>query len=406
MIENILSIHKRLLQSTDTSHHRYIYHDFNITNRLTGLIGARGTGKTTLLLQFIKEKIRKQGEALYVSLDNIHFSNNSLFNFVNEMVETQGIRYFFLDEVHKYPGWNQELKNIYDSYPDIFVVFSGSSSIDLIKGTYDLSRRAILFRLGGMSFREFLGFKGLVKDAESLTISLQDLLQNKDGLENEIANLSKLRGHFKDYLNYGYYPFFLESIETYPQKLLRVIEKTIYEDISNYYKLKTDKLPYFKKILAYMATIPPSELNRNNIAKHLGLDHKTVQHYLQILRQTGLAELVSSEQAGSQLLKTTEKIYLDNPNIYQAITSEIGHNYQIGTVRELFFIKMLKNAGHTVHYSKTGDFIVDDVIFEIGGKSKTRKQIKHVKQKAYLVKDDILYGAKNEIPLYLFGFLY
>ncbi len=403
MISQILATHKRLLQATKSTHHRYIFDKFNIDNRLTGLIGARGTGKTTLLLQFIKEKIKKPNEVLYVSLDNIHFSNDSLFNFVNEMIETEGIHTFFLDEVHKYQGWNQELKNIYDSFPEVTVVFSGSSSIDLVEGSHDLSRRAVLFRLTGMSFREYLKFNNI---ADLPVINLQTLLGNKDELESKLAATPKLRGHFKDYLAYGYYPFFLESVETYHQKLLRVIEKTVFEDISNYYNLKTEKLPFFKKILSYMATIPPSELNRNNIAKHLGLDHKTIQHYLQILHQTGLAELVTSQQSGSRLLKTTEKIYLDNPNIYQAITTEIGHDYQVGTVRELFFIKMLKNSGHGVHYSKTGDFIVDEAIFEIGGKSKTRKQIKQATRDAYLVKDDILYGGKKEIPLHLLGFLY
>jgi len=403
MISQILAIHKRLLQATESTYHRYIYDEFNINNRLTGLIGARGTGKTTLLLQFIKEKVKKPNEALYVSLDNIHFSSDSLFNFVNEMIETEGIQTFFLDEVHKYPGWNQELKNIYDSFPEVTVVFSGSSSIDLVEGSYDLSRRAVLFRLTGMSFREYLTFINITNIP---SISLQTLLENKEELETKLASIAKLRGHFKDYLAHGYYPFFLESVETYHQKLLRVIEKTVYEDISNYYKLKTEKLPYFKKILSYMATIPPSELNRNNIAKHLGLDHKTIQHYLQILQQTGMAELVTSQQSGSQLLKTTEKIYLDNPNLYQAIATEIGHNFQVGTIRELFFIKMLKNSGHQVHYSKTGDFIVNNIIFEIGGKSKTRKQLKQATQPAYLVKDDTLYGRKNEIPLHLLGFLY
>jgi predicted AAA+ superfamily ATPase len=242
--------------------------------------------------------------------------------------------------------------------------------------------------------------------ADLPVISLKDILVNKDKIEAELASISKLRGYFKDYLAHGYYPFFLESVDTYHQKLLRVIEKTVYEDISNYYNLKTEKLPFFKKILSYMATIPPSELNRNNIAKHLGLDHKTIQHYLQILQQTGMAELVTSQQSGSQLLKTTEKIYLDNPNIYKAIITEIGHDYQLGTVRELFFIKMLKNSGYQVHYSKTGDFMVDEVIYEVGGKGKTRKQLKQTTQEAYLVKDDILYGANREIPLHLFGFLY
>lgn len=403
MIDQLFATHKRLLQATQTKHHRYIFDDFNLDNRLTGLIGGRGTGKTTLLLQFIKEKIENKSEALYVSLDNLHFSNNRLLDFVNEMIETQGIRTFFLDEVHKYQGWNQELKNIHDSYPEITLVFSGSSSIDLIGGTYDLSRRAVLFRLKGMSFREYLSFMNV---SELPPIGLLELIENKDDIEGKLASLPKLRGYFKDYLSHGYYPFFLESKDTYQQKLMRVIEKTVYEDISNYYKLKTEKLPYFKKILSYMATIPPSELNRNNIAKHTGLDHKTVQHYLQILQETGLVELVSSKQSGSQILKTTEKIYLDNPNIYQSISAEIGFDYQIGTVRELFFIKMLKNAGYKVHYSKTGDFTVDDMIFEIGGKGKTRKQLKQISKDAYLVKDDILYGGKNEIPLHLFGLLY
>jgi predicted AAA+ superfamily ATPase len=250
MIPQILAIHKRLLQATESAHHRSIFDEFNINNRLTGLIGARGTGKTTLLLQFIKERIEKPSEALYVSLDNIHFSSNSLFNFVNETIETEGIRYFFFDEVHKYQGWNQELKNIYDSFPEVTVVFSGSSSIDLVEGSHDLSRRAVLFRLTGMSFREYLKFTNI---ADLPAINLQTILENKDELEAKLASIPKLRGHFKDFLAHGYYPFFLESVETYHQKLLRVIEKTVYEDISNYYKLKTEKLPFFKKILSYNA---------------------------------------------------------------------------------------------------------------------------------------------------------
>lgn len=403
MNEQIIATHKRLLQATKTVHHRYLYHQFHINNRLTGLIGARGTGKTTLLLQFIKEKIPHQEEALYASLDNIHFSSQRLLDFITEMVEVEGIRYFFLDEVHKYPQWAQEIKNIYDSFPDITVVFSGSSSIDLIGGTHDLSRRGVLFRLEGMSFREYLQFCGI---SDTPKTDLDDLLNKTTQVESKVTNIAKLTGHFKDYLSHGYYPFFLEDIESYHQKLQRIIEKTVYEDIANHYRLKTEKLPYFKKILSYMSTIPPSELNRNNIAKNIGLDHKTIQHYLHILHETGLAELVTTHQVGNNLLKPTEKIYLNNPNIYQSIINETGHDYKIGTIRELFFIKMLKNSGHTVHYSKTGDFIINNIIYEIGGKGKTPKQIRQASQTAYLVKDDILYSSKGVIPLYLFGFLY
>ena len=403
-INQLITIHKRLLSATETTRHRYLFDAFNINNRLTGLIGARGTGKTTLLLQFIKERLSKQQDAvIYVSLDHLYFSDHSLLDFVNELYEVQGCRYFFFDEVHKHPNWNQILKNIHDSYPDVYVVFSGSSSIDLIQGTHDLSRRGVLFRLGGMSFREYLSFQGV---AEIEPVGLEQLLSDRSALENQVAEIPKLRGYFKDYLQSGYYPFFLEGADTYQEKLLRVIDKTIYEDIANHYRLNTDKLPYFKRLLSYMATIQPGELSRNNISKHVGLDNKTVQHYLHILQETGLAELIRDNRAGSQLLKANEKIYLDNPNLYQTISHEIGQPSQVGTVRELFFIKMLKHAGHQVYYSKVGDFEVDGVIFEVGGKGKTTKQIRDIEGAAYLVKDDILYGGKQEIPLHLFGFLY
>jgi len=326
-----------------------------------------------------------------------------LIDFVNELYEDYGVRYFFFDEIHKYQHWNQELKNIYDSYPDIKIVFSGSSSIDLIKGAYDLSRRGVLYRIGGMSFREYLLFNDI---AEVGIITLEEILENRGKLEGKIAGIKKLKGYFHEYLNKGYYPFYLEDETTYNQKILRIIEKTIFEDISNFYKLKTENLSSFMRILSYLSTIPPGELNRNSIAKNIRLDNKTVQNYLHILQETGLVELIAENKSGSNIVKQTEKIYLDNPDLYTAITEEIGYKSQIGTIRELFFIKMIKNSGSKIFYSKTGDFEVNNTIFEIGGKNKTVKQIKNNLDNAYLVKDDILYGSKYEIPLYLFGFLY
>ncbi len=403
MISNFIAIYKRLLQSTNYKHYRYIYDDFNINNRLTGLIGPRGTGKTTLLLQYIKEKIENKEECIYASIDNIYFSKNLLIDFVNELYEDYGIRYFFFDEIHKYPNWNQELKNIYDSYPDVKIVFSGSSSIDLIKGAYDLTRRGVLYRINGMSFREYLLFNNIV-DIE--VISLKDLLNNRSDFEEKVSGLKKIKGYFKDYIGKGYYPFSMEDENTYHQKILRIIEKTVYEDISNFYKLKTENLAYFKKIISYLATIPPGELNRNSISKNIGLDNKTIQNYLNILSETGLIELLTENKSGSNLLRHTEKIYLDNPDLYNAIIEEIGFESKIGTIREIFFIKMIKNSGNKIFYSKTGDFEVERNIFEIGGKNKDWKQLKEIMENAFLIKDDILYGNKNEIPLYLFGFLY
>ena len=403
MKSNFIAIYKRLLSQMNYPHHRYIFDQFSIENRLTGLIGPRGTGKTTLLLQYIKENILAPEEAIYASIDHIYFTQNNLIDFVNDLYEEYGVKYFFLDEIHKYPNWNQELKNIYDAYPDIKIIFSGSSSIDLIKGTYDLSRRGVIYRIGGLSFREYLLFNEI---ADTGTIAINDLISNRSSFESKVADVPKLRGHFKDYLGCGYYPFAQEGISTYNQKILRIIDKTIYEDISNHYKLKTENLINFKRIISYLATIPPGELNRNSIAKNIGLDNKTIQNYLNILHETGVITLLSMDKSGSAVLKQTEKIFLDNPDIYRSVTEEIGFESSIGTLREIFFIRMTLNANLKVHMSKIGDFKIQDIYFEVGGKNKDRKQIKENLESSYLVKDDILYGSKYEIPLHLFGFLY
>lgn len=403
MIEALMSTYRRLLSSITYTTYRSLFHTFNIENRLTGLIGPRGTGKTTMLLQFIKGRMDEQDRCFYVSLDNIFFARQSLLEFVNELYEIHGIRYFFLDEVHKYPNWDQELKNIYDSYPDVKVVFSGSSSIDLIKGTYDLSRRGVIYRISGLSFREYLHFRGVVTKEP---FEYEALLSKRSMYEQELGGTDMIRGYFKQYLRNGYYPFFMEDEKTYQQKLFQIIEKTVFEDISNYYRLKTENLVYFKRILSYIATIPPGELNRNSIAKTIQLDYKTVQTYLHILEETGLVSLLSSNQGGSAVLKAREKVYLENSNLYAAIAGQTGHEVNEGSIREIFFVSMLRNAGKHVFYSTTGDFEVEGTIFEVGGRNKGIKQIKAHLGNAFLVKDDILYGNRYEIPLYLFGFLY
>lgn len=403
MKEHFISTYRRLLKNTKYHTHRYLFNTFNMNSRLTGLIGPRGTGKTTLLLQYINEKIDNKHKTIYVSLDNIYFTQIKLIEFVDDLYEINGIRNYFFDEVHKYPKWDQELKNIYDSYPNINIVFSGSSSMDLIKGTYDLSRRGKLFNLGGMSFREYLEFR---LDATLRSFCFNEILSNPEAVIEEISGIERLKGHFLEYLDSGYYPFFFEDEENYRQKIINIINKTVYEDIANYYKLKTENLINFRKILSYLATIPPGQLNRNSIAKHIGLDNRTIANYLNILHQTGLVCLIKENKSGSGLLKSTEKIYLDNPNIYKAITDEIGFEYRKGTVREIFFIKMLQNSGQKVYYSRIGDFQVQDYNFEIGGKGKKIKQIKDSLQNSFLVKDDILFSSSHEIPLYLFGFLY
>ncbi len=403
MKDNLIATYRRLLRATNYETHRYLFYSFNLNSRLTGLVGPRGTGKTTLLLQYINEKIENKNETIYVSLDNIYFTQANLLKFVDDLYEINGVRNIFLDEVHKYPGWDQELKNLYDSYPNINIVFSGSSSMDLVRGSYDLSRRGKLFRLDGMSFREYLEFR---LGISLKNYSLDEILSNPESIIEEVSSIERLKGHFLQYLDSGYYPFLFEDEENYHQKIMNVIDKTIYEDIANFYKLKTENLINFRKMLSYLVTIPPGQLNRNSISKHIGLDNRTVDNYLNILNETGLVCLVREDKSGSSLLKGTEKIYLNNSNLYKAIINEIGFEYKIGTIREIFFIKMLQNSGEKVYYSKIGDFKVRDFNFEVGGRSKGQKQIKENLQNSYLVKDDISYAAGNEIPLYLFGFLY
>jgi len=223
--ENFKNTYFRLLKNTTFSTHRYLFDSFTIDSRLTGLVGPRGTGKTTLLLQFINERFEDKWRCIYLSLDNIYFTQIKLLDFVNELYEVDGIRYFFLDEVHKYPNWDQELKNVFDSYPDVTVVFSGSSSMDLIRGTYDLSRRGTLYRMGGMSFREYLDFKlGTTISA----VSFDDLIHHPEQLVNRLSDIDRLRGHFLEYLDTGYYPFVFDDEVNYHQKILNVIDITIY----------------------------------------------------------------------------------------------------------------------------------------------------------------------------------
>lgn len=239
MLDFVLDTYRRLISEQQLETHRSLYEHFNLNNRLTGLVGPRGVGKTTLLLQYIKQHLYQDKSTIYFSADLMYFNQVSLLEFVTELYQYAGYKYYFIDEIHKYHNWNQELKNIYDAFPDIKIVFSGSSMLDLVKGSYDLSRRAKLYHLPGLSFREYLGFV----TGHSLTpVNYQDLLSANNKLDQELQNFRGLKGHFVKYLETGYYPFAFEDKHSYFERVSRVIEKTIYEDIANFYNLKTPNL--------------------------------------------------------------------------------------------------------------------------------------------------------------------
>ncbi len=385
-----------------TAKNRYLFNEIDLSNRLTGIVGARGVGKTTLMLQLIKQKLPKNRKAFYVSADNIYFQEARLFEFIADLYRYQGIDFFFIDEIHRYPNWDQELKNIYDSFPNIHVVFSGSSSIDLVKGSYDLSRRARLHTLYGLSFREYLNF---TQDRKESVISFDDLIHHTDEISNTLSKIPMILGHFQDYLAHGYYPYYEEDPQGFYERIHQTIDKAIYQDIANFYQLKTQSLVHFKRILNFLATIPPGEMSVNNLAKNLHIDNKTSQFYLEILSEIMLIRIVTTQEGGNKLLRLPSKAFIDNTTLLTALNNYLGESLSIGTTRELFFLQSTESAHLPVFYSTLGDYTIQQYIFEIGGKNKTRHQIKD-KQHAYLVKDDILHPTANTIPLYLFGFLY
>lgn len=391
---------KRLLSLTSLEFKRSLYDQFEIS-RLTGLIGPRGVGKTTLMLQYIKENLASSNQAFYFSADAVYFQKNTLLEFVNDLYNVDGIRYFFIDEIHKYDNWNQELKNIYDAFPDIKMVYSGSSMLEILKGSHDLSRRARIFHLPGMSFREYLSYY----DKSNIeSVGLSTLLDNPQQLD-ELGNFPKLMGYFKDYLAHGYYPFVFEETHTYYERVLRIIDKVLFEDIPNYFELKTQNLHVFKKILSYLATIPPGELNTNNIAKNMNMSHQTVYGYLEILEAVGLIQMMYPYEGGNQYLRKPQKIFLHNTTLFHAFQTIVGQPLDVGNLRELYFVQALRDAGEKVYYSKKADFRTKTHVFEVGGKNKTMKQIANSPLPSFLVKDEILHASAHVLPLVFLGFI-
>lgn len=401
-MDTLIEVYQRLLVEIVPSYHRKFYDDFVMDSRLVGIVGGRGVGKTTFLIHYLREHYGGSPRALYVSADNLYFVQHSLLEVADQFIKDVDGQLLCIDEIHRYRNWNQELKNIYDSYPKLSVLFSGSSSIDLIKGKYDLSRRAILKTMYGFSFREFLEIQ---EKAHYPVVTLTELQSSARTLSVKLAKTPKLLGHLKQYFREGYYPTFLEmgSLASYNQSLRGIVDKIIYQDVSSFYSLNTSNLDTLKKIMYFFATSEPGSVNVNRLAGSLKKDHTTIAEYVQILRDTGLLRFLLQNKQGHALVRDAEKIYLDNPNLLYTLNEEVGKVPLVGLLRELFVISNLQNANYHVFYSKQGDIECDNSIFEIGGKSKTSAQLGE--KEGYLVKDGILIGDKKTIPLYLFGFL-
>lgn len=389
---------QRKIQDTSLSFIRSQMTDIAWEARLIGIKGARGVGKTTLLLQYIKKNLPINEETLYVSLDNIWFTENNLSDLTDSFIKKGG-KYLFLDEVHKYPNWAQELKNIYDDYPQLKIVFTGSSLLEILNARADLSRRAIIYTMQGLSYREYLN---LILKVEMPILSLEDIVSNHTKLAQDLNNTIKPLQHFDSYLKSGYYPFFLEAPSLYFQRLEEVINLILEIELPLLRKVDIAYINKLKQLLQIIAQSVPFMPNISKLSERIGINRNTLISYLYFLNEAHIIKNLYRDAKGISQLQKPDKIYLDNTNLQYAFST---NNANIGNIRETFFVNQLSYK-HLVEYTKQGDFRVDGMYtFEIGGPQKTKKQIKDL-ENAFIASDDIEYGYQNKIPLWLFGFLY
>ena len=401
MDSNLLAIHAHSVRGISLDKKRYLYSQINWDSRALCLAGARGTGKTTMLLQYYLECYNDPGRCLYISADNIQVMGYGLFAIARDFF-AHGGEALIIDEAHKYPGWSQEVKNIFDTFKDKKIMLSGSSTLDLTRARYDLSRRVVYHSLVGLSFREYLDFR---LNIAVKPLKLADILADHPAIASELLSRGPMLKYFNDYLKCGYYPFFLEGRPDYESKVLGVIEKVLFEDVSVSYNLPQAKIPVLKKLLWLIATSHPFQLNMDGLAGDLGVSRPSLYNYLDILETGGLLRSLYSAARGAKRIRKPAKLLFENPNLLSAIAGSAKDEASIGTLRETFFAAMLAPA-HKLALEAKADFLVDDqLLFEIGGRNKGKKQIAG-KPGAYLVQDGIEIGFAEKIPLYLFGFLY
>ncbi|MDR0618656.1 MAG: AAA family ATPase [Bacteroidales bacterium] len=391
-MQELYTTFEELLSRTPLEFKRYIYLNIDWSDRMFGIVGPRGVGKTMLVLQHIKEN-HNINDTLYVSMDDIYFANHTLKELVDKFQKNGG-KYLFIDEIHKYPEWSRTLKNIYDFYPKINVVFTGSSILDILKGTADLSRRVILKHLQGLSFREYLQ---MFHNISVPLLSIKDILANK---ANEIKSVIDTPvKYFNDYLQNGYYPF--GNMQNYNEHLKQIIVHTMETDIPLYANMNVSTGRKLLKLLVIIADSVPFKPNLTKFAKLIEASKNSLSDYLYLIEKAGMIAQLREKGEGLLMLGKVEKIYLDNPNLAYCLSEK---EPEIGNIRETVFLNQMR-VKNKVYRSEKADFTINNMTFEVGGKSKNQKQIEGLK-KAYIVKDDIEYGYKNTIPLWAFGLNY
>lgn len=380
----------RLLSNVTSDFLRYEYGNINWENRMLGLVGPRGVGKTTLFLQHIKRTI-DECQPLYFSADDMYFADHTLFETADKFYK-QGGTHLYIDEVHKYQPWSQELKAIYDSFPNMHVYFTGSSILDIEKGEADLSRRAPKYTLQGLSFREFLALRYAVKMEP---IGLPDILTNRI----EIPGVGHPLPLFKEYLENGYYPFGIDP--GFQIELIQVINRTLEVDVPQFANMNTATGRKLKILLAIIGDSVPFKPNMTKLASQIGASRNNLEDYLLYIEKAGLIMQLRNNTGGISALGKAKKIYLDNTNLMFSLNESEPDK---GTLRETFFLNQMR-VNNSVTVSSSSDFSIGKMTFEVGGKGKTGHQVKDISN-SYIVKDDIEYGHGNVIPLWAFGLNY
>ena len=397
-MDNLFKTYGRLLADTDLSFTRYLYNKINWDNRLIVIKGAKGVGKTTMLLQHIKRTFTNTEKALYVSLDHIWFANHTLLELA-EYHYTHGGTHLFLDEVHKYKNWQQEIKNIYDSYPHLHIVVTGSSMLKLEESlTADLSRRHRSYTMEGLSFREYLKLEQV---ADLPVLSLETILGHHFTEASEITSKVKVLQHFEKYLESGYYPFYREEGDGFPDKLQQVIDTVVHTEIPAVSHIEYDSVYKVNQLLAILAEMKPYTLNISALCTTLQSSRNNMLKLLDLMDKAALVRRLYSKESGMNMLTKPEKILFYNTNLMYCLTPQVDQ----GTMRETYLASQV-GVNHELYMPNKGDVVVDGKwLFEVGGKQKGFSQIKDIKD-SFVVSDNMEIGHGNKIPLWLFGLLY
>ncbi len=399
-MEALFERQNRLLALTSEAFVRQMMKDINWDARLIAIRGARGVGKTTLMLQYIKSHYSAGSRsALYCSLDSLYFTEHRLVDLA-ELFYKAGGKHLFLDEVHKYPSWSREVKEIYDIYPDLRIVVSGSSLLNIIHGDADLSRRCVAYSMQGLSFREFLAF---FHNINIPVHPLEDVLEHATGLCAQVNAVCRPLPLFKDYLQHGYYPYYKENQHDYFTTIEQVASFVIESELPQLCGVEASNTRKIKALLGIIATSVPFEVDISKLSTVIGVHRNTTLEYLGDLGKAGLLTLLYADLLSVKKMQKPDKIYLENPNMLYALATR---PVKIGTARETFAVNQLR-YGHTVEYGKqSGDFKVDgQLVFEVGGADKSYNQIADLPH-SYILADDIEYPYGNKLPLWTVGMMY